>query len=99
MLSRLCKDWNDEYSLGEVSLSVFMRTPASESCKWESLGLSFNWGLILNSWPGLNSCLVITSSSAGFTSGKYEGNDLRGGLTTKGGAILMPGGPAGLGET
>src|SRR5882724_6895880 len=99
MWSGSCKDWNDGYSLGEVSLSALMRTPASESCKWESLGLSFNWGLILNSWTGSNSCLVITSSSAGFMSGKYEGSNLPGGLTTKGGAILMPDGPAGPGGT
>src|SRR5882724_5664743 len=99
MWSRLCKDRNDGYSLGKASLSVFMRTPVSESCKWESLGLSFSWGLILKSWPGSNSCLVIASSSTGFTSGKYEGNDLPGGLTTKGGAILVPGGPAWMGVT
>src|SRR5882724_10998047 len=93
------RDWKDGYSLGDVSLSAFISTPASDSWRWPSLGLSFNWGSIMNIWLGLNLCLAITSSSVGFTSGKYEANDLPVRLAINNGTMFIPVGAKGPSRT
>src|SRR5882724_11103784 len=95
----LWRDWKDGYSLGDTSLSALISTPASDSWRWLSLGLSFNWGSILNNWPGSNSCLAIASSSVSFKSGKHEANDLPGRLAINNGAVLIPMGAKGPGRT
>src|SRR5882724_7521930 len=93
-----CRDWNEGYSLGDASLSDFISIPASDNWRWPSWGLSFIWGLILNNWPGSNSCLAIASSSAGFTLGKYEANDLPARLAPNSGTIFNPMGAKGPGR-